>query len=138
MAGKNERNSHRRVVTGHENGKSIIQSDERLEAYRFKAVPGFEHTLLWENRSIPDLSQEQKPGPLSAIVDSRARRLDASHCNYRTFYLERNGKSREASGGDNLVGQWNYTRSRLSAIVRDWQAPHSSARNGGRAPGCGP
>ena len=25
--------------------------------------------------------------------------------NYRTFYLERNGKSREASGDENLVGQ---------------------------------
>jgi mannose-6-phosphate isomerase-like protein (cupin superfamily) len=62
MVSKNERNSYRRVVTGHENGKSIIQSDERLEAYRFKAVPGFEHTLLWENRGVPDLSQEQKPG----------------------------------------------------------------------------
>jgi len=62
MASKNERKSHRRVVTGHENGKSIIQSDERLEAYRFKAVPGFEHTLLWESRGIPDLSQEQMPG----------------------------------------------------------------------------
>jgi hypothetical protein len=62
MVSKNERNSYRRVVTGQENGKSIIQSDERLEAYRFKAVPGFEHTLLWENLGIPDLSQDQKPG----------------------------------------------------------------------------
>jgi hypothetical protein len=51
-----------RVVTGHENGKSIIQSDERLEAYRCKAVSGFEHTPLWENYGIPDLSREQKPG----------------------------------------------------------------------------
>ena len=34
-----------------------------LEACQFQAVPGFEHTLLWENRGIPDLSQEQKPGP---------------------------------------------------------------------------
>jgi hypothetical protein len=62
MVRKNERNSYRRVVTGHKHGKSIIQSDERLEAYQFKAVPGFEHTLLWENCGIPDLSQEQKPG----------------------------------------------------------------------------
>src|ERR1700688_1228181 len=62
MTSKNEKNSYRRVVTGHENGKSIIQSDERLEAYRFKAVPGFEHTLLWGNYGIPDLSREQKPG----------------------------------------------------------------------------
>jgi hypothetical protein len=63
MASEDERNSYRRVVTGHENGKSIIQSDERLEAYRFKSVPGFEHTLLWENQGIPDLTLEQKPGP---------------------------------------------------------------------------
>jgi mannose-6-phosphate isomerase-like protein (cupin superfamily) len=62
MASEDERNSYRRVVTGHENGKSIIQSDERLEAYRFKSVPGFEHTLLWENQGIPDLTLEQKPG----------------------------------------------------------------------------
>src|SRR5487761_93304 len=62
MASKNEKKSYRRVVTGYENGKSIIQSDERLEPYRFKSVPGFEHTLLWENRGIPDVSQEQRPG----------------------------------------------------------------------------
>src|SRR5437879_13916517 len=60
MASKNERNSYRRVVTGHENGKSIIQSDERMEAYRFKTVPGYEHTLIWVNATTPDLSKEQR------------------------------------------------------------------------------
>jgi mannose-6-phosphate isomerase-like protein (cupin superfamily) len=71
MTSKNEKKSYRRVVTGHENGNSIVQTDERLEAYRFKAVPGFEHTLLWENYGIPDLSREQKPGryPQSLIPE---------------------------------------------------------------------
>jgi len=47
-------------VTGHAGGKSVIQSDERLDAYGFKTVPGYEHTLIWANIDIPDLSQEQK------------------------------------------------------------------------------
>ena len=75
MVSKNERNSYRRVVTGRENEKSIIQSDERLEAYRFKAVPGFEHTLLWENRGkselIGDLLQDEEQaedGPLEQFL----------------------------------------------------------------------
>jgi len=50
MTRNNKRNSYRRVVTGHENEKSIIQSDERLEAYRFDTVPGYEHTLIWVNQ----------------------------------------------------------------------------------------
>jgi hypothetical protein len=60
MAIRNERNSYRRVVTGHENEKSIIQSDERLEAYRFNTVPGYQHTLIWVNPATPDLSNEQR------------------------------------------------------------------------------
>src|SRR5882724_5328024 len=60
MAIRNERNSYRRIVTGHENEKSIIQSDERLEAYRFNTVPGYEHTLIWVNPTTPDLREEQR------------------------------------------------------------------------------
>jgi hypothetical protein len=38
-----------RVVTGNVNGRSVVQSDEQMEAYRFKTVPGYEHTLIWVN-----------------------------------------------------------------------------------------
>jgi len=34
------RNTHRRVVTGNINGKSVGQSDERLPAYAFETVSG--------------------------------------------------------------------------------------------------
>jgi hypothetical protein len=89
MVRKNERNSYRRVVTGHENGKSIIQSDECLEAYQFKALPGFEHTLLWENRGIPDLSQEQKPThyPQSLIPGPGGSTSKRDATSTRTRYL---------------------------------------------------
>jgi mannose-6-phosphate isomerase-like protein (cupin superfamily) len=61
--------SYRRVVTGHAGGKSVIKSDERLSAYGFKTVPGYEHTLVWANLDIPDLNQEQKPaGYPSSII----------------------------------------------------------------------
>jgi hypothetical protein len=38
--------TYRRVVARNVNGKSIVQSDELMEAYRFKTVPGYEHTLV--------------------------------------------------------------------------------------------
>jgi hypothetical protein len=44
------RNTHRRVVTGNVNGKSVVQSDERLPPYAFETVNGYEHTLFWVNR----------------------------------------------------------------------------------------
>jgi hypothetical protein len=50
----------RRVVAGNVNGKSIVQSDELMEAYHFKTVPGYEHTLVWINDGIPDLRKEQR------------------------------------------------------------------------------
>jgi mannose-6-phosphate isomerase-like protein (cupin superfamily) len=31
-----------------------------LLAYEFKTIPGYEHTLLWINPAIPDLSNEQR------------------------------------------------------------------------------
>src|SRR6202163_2167654 len=52
--------TYRRVVTGNVNGKSIFQSDEQMEAYQFKTVPGYEHTLIWVNATVPDLSKEQR------------------------------------------------------------------------------
>ena len=52
--------TYRRVVTMNVNGKSVVQSDEPLPAYEFKTVPGYEHTLIWVNPAIPDLSTEQR------------------------------------------------------------------------------
>jgi hypothetical protein len=31
------------------NGKSVLQSDEQLQAYEFKSLPDYEHTLVWVN-----------------------------------------------------------------------------------------
>ena len=50
----------RRVVTENVNGKAVVQSDEPLPAYEFTTVPGYEHTLIWVNPAIPDLSKEQR------------------------------------------------------------------------------
>jgi len=52
--------TYRRVVTANVSGKSVVQSDEPLPAYEFKTVPGYEHTLIWINAGIPDLSKEQR------------------------------------------------------------------------------
>jgi hypothetical protein len=52
--------AYRRVVTENTNGKSVVQSDVSLEAYEFKSVPGYEHTLIWINPLTPDLSKEQR------------------------------------------------------------------------------
>jgi len=52
--------TYRRVVTENVNGKSVVQSDEPLLAYQFNTVPGYEHTLIWVNPAIPDLSTEQR------------------------------------------------------------------------------
>jgi hypothetical protein len=52
--------AYRRVVTGNVNGKSVVQSDEHMQAYQFKAVPGYEHTLIWVNSATPDLSKVQR------------------------------------------------------------------------------
>ena len=51
---------YRRVVTETVNGKAVVQNDESLPAYEFKTVPGYEHTLIWVNPAIPDLSKEQR------------------------------------------------------------------------------
>jgi mannose-6-phosphate isomerase-like protein (cupin superfamily) len=52
--------TYRRVVTTIVNGKSVVQSDERLQAYEFKSVPNYEHTLLWVNPTTPDIREEQR------------------------------------------------------------------------------
>ena len=52
--------TYRRVVTGNADGKSILQSDDRLEAYPFQSVPNYEHTLVWVNPTVPDTREEQR------------------------------------------------------------------------------
>jgi hypothetical protein len=52
--------TYRRIVTGNVNGKAVVRSDERLLAYQFQTVPGYEHTLIWVNSATPDLSEEQR------------------------------------------------------------------------------
>jgi len=52
--------TYRRVVTANVDGKSIIQSDEQLQAHQFKSVPNYEHTLVWVNPTTPDLREEQR------------------------------------------------------------------------------
>jgi hypothetical protein len=52
--------TYRRIVTGNVNGKSVVQGDEHMQAYQFKTVPGYEHTLIWVNPTTPDISKEQR------------------------------------------------------------------------------
>jgi hypothetical protein len=52
--------TYRRIVTGSLKGEAVFQSDKPLLAYEFKTVPGYEHTLMWINSAIPDLSTEQR------------------------------------------------------------------------------
>src|SRR5947209_1037050 len=52
--------TYRRIATGNVNGRSVVQSDEQIQAYEFKTVPGYEHTLIWVNPATPDLSKEQR------------------------------------------------------------------------------
>ena len=52
--------TYRRVVTENVDGRAVVQSDQSLLAYEFNTVPGYEHTLIWINPAIPDLSEEQR------------------------------------------------------------------------------
>ena len=52
--------AYRRIVTRNVNGKSVVQSDQHMQAYEFKTVPGYEHTLIWLNAATTDLSSEQR------------------------------------------------------------------------------
>ena len=56
---KKKTSTYRRVVTGSVNGKPIAQSDEKMEAYQFKTVAGYD-TLIWVNPATPDLNKEQR------------------------------------------------------------------------------
>jgi mannose-6-phosphate isomerase-like protein (cupin superfamily) len=58
--GGKKASTYRRIVTGNVNSKSIVQSDEQLQAYEFKSVPNYEHTLVWVNPTTPDLREEQR------------------------------------------------------------------------------
>ena len=60
LKGGKKPSAYRRIVTGNVNGKSVAQSDEHMQAYEFKTVPGYEHTLIWFNAATPDLSNEQR------------------------------------------------------------------------------
>jgi mannose-6-phosphate isomerase-like protein (cupin superfamily) len=51
--------SYRRVTTAHVNGRAVFQSDEPIQPYEFKTVPGYKHTLMWVNAVTPDLGKEQ-------------------------------------------------------------------------------
>jgi len=48
------------VSSGNVHGRSVVQTDEQMEAYQFKTVPGYEHTLIWLTAATPDLSKEQR------------------------------------------------------------------------------
>jgi hypothetical protein len=56
---------HRRVVTGHRDGKAVVLSDQRREPYKFKTVAGFEHTYMWSTdgslESDPDKVERELP-----------------------------------------------------------------------------
>jgi mannose-6-phosphate isomerase-like protein (cupin superfamily) len=52
--------TYRRVVTANVDTKSVVQSDEQMEAYQFRSVPGYEHTLVWVNPTTPDLREDQR------------------------------------------------------------------------------
>jgi hypothetical protein len=53
---------YRRVVTANINGRSDVQSDEPIETYEFRSVPGYLHTLVWVNAATPDLRRRQTFG----------------------------------------------------------------------------
>lgn len=59
---------HRRVVTGHRNGKAVILSDESRPAYRFKTNPGFEQSYVWAATGI----DEAAPAAVDATIEASA------------------------------------------------------------------
>jgi len=81
---------HRRVLTGHRGGKSVVLSDQRREPYKFKTVAGFEHTYMWSTNgtleSDPDKVEKELPksalpytnGSLLQIVTFPAAKATAS------------------------------------------------------------
>src|SRR6266481_4210264 len=51
--------TYRRVVTMNVDGKSAVLSDDKMQAYEFKSVPGYEHTLVWVDPTTPNLRNGQ-------------------------------------------------------------------------------
>jgi hypothetical protein len=74
--------TYRRIVTGTAGGKSIVQSDEQLQAYEFKSVPSYEHTLVWVNPTTPNLREEQR---FDRYPDSVVPRPGGTSLHFVTF-----------------------------------------------------
>jgi hypothetical protein len=55
LSKRRQPSTYRRIVTSNVDGKSILQSDEQLQAYQFKSVPNYEHTLF--------VGKPDHPGP---------------------------------------------------------------------------
>ena len=49
---------HRRVVTGHRNGKSAVLNDQQRPAYSFRTVKGFEQTYVWAADRVGEADPE--------------------------------------------------------------------------------
>lgn len=62
------RKAHRRVVTGHTEGKAVVLSDVKLSTYAFKNIPGFEHTYVW----TADEAREADPREVDANLPKSA------------------------------------------------------------------
>ena len=60
---------HRRVVTGHRAGKSVVLSDQRRQPYKFKTVAGFEQTYMWSTNGTleSDPNKVERELPKSAL-----------------------------------------------------------------------
>jgi hypothetical protein len=69
--------SHRRVVTGHRNGKAVVLSDQRRVPYKFKTVAGFEHTYMWSTNGGPesDPDKVEQELPKSALPPAKGSLL---------------------------------------------------------------
>lgn len=61
--------AHRRVMTGHRDGKSVVLSGQRRPAYAFKSVSGFEHTYMWATQGVQEADPEavERELPKSAL-----------------------------------------------------------------------
>jgi Cupin domain len=61
--------AHRRVVTGHRGGKSVVLSDQRRPVYAFKSADGFEHTYMWVAKGTQEADPQavERELPRSAL-----------------------------------------------------------------------
>jgi len=60
--------AHRRVVTGHRDGKSVVLGDTMLSPYKFRSVPGFAQTYVWATYD----GGEAGPAPVDARMPESA------------------------------------------------------------------